>query len=59
LLTSDEPPSALLPGIGEMGSRIGRKESLYIGEFIVVILIWIGYKYCLQPLGTTKMYSVM
>jgi hypothetical protein len=22
---------------------------LYIGEFIGVILIWIGYKYCQQP----------
>jgi len=59
LLTSGEPPSALLPGIGGVGSRIGRRESLYIGEFIGVILIWIGDKYCLQPLDTTNMYPVM
>jgi len=30
-----------------------------ITEFIGVILIWIGYKYCLQPLDTTNMYIVM
>ncbi|MGH9769302.1 MAG: hypothetical protein ACREAB_17900 [Blastocatellia bacterium] len=41
---------ALLPGIGGMGSRMGHTELLYIAEFIGVILIWIGYKYCLQPL---------
>jgi len=42
---------ALLPGIGGMGSRMGRTELLYIGEFIGVILIWIGYRYCQQPLN--------
>jgi len=42
-----------------MGSRMGRTEMLFIAEFIGVILIWIGYKYCLQPLDTTKMYPVM
>jgi len=56
---SDEPPGALLPGIGGMGSRLGRTELPNIAEFIGVILIWIGCKYCLQPLGTTKMYPVM
>ncbi|HKQ80379.1 MAG TPA: hypothetical protein VJ810_42185 [Blastocatellia bacterium] len=40
---------AILPGIGGMGSRMGHTELLYIGEFIGVILIWIGYKYCQQP----------
>lgn len=44
---------ALLPGIGGMGSRMGRTELLYIGEFIGVILIWIGYKYCQQSLDPT------
>jgi len=56
---SGEPPGALLRGIGGMGSRIGRRESLYIGGFIGMILIWIGYQYCLQPLDTTNMYPVM
>ena len=41
---------ALLPGVGGMGSRMGHTELLYIAEFIGVILIWIGYKYCQRPL---------
>jgi len=44
---------ALLPGIGGMSSRMGHTEWLYIGEFIGVILIWIGYRYCQQPLDAT------
>jgi hypothetical protein len=40
---------AILPGIGGMGSRMGHTELLYITEFIGVILIWIGYKYCQRP----------
>jgi len=46
---------ALLPGIGGMGSRMGHTELLYIAEFIGVILIWIGYKYCQQPLDGTNL----
>jgi hypothetical protein len=42
--------SAALPGVGGMGSRMGHTELLYIGEFIGVILNWIGYRYCQQPL---------
>jgi hypothetical protein len=51
---------ALLPGIGGMGSRMGHTELLYIGEFIGVILIWLGYKTCQQPLSvtTTKVGAV-
>jgi hypothetical protein len=45
---------ALLPGIGGMGSRMGHTELLYIAEFIGVILIWVGYKYCQQPLDATN-----
>jgi hypothetical protein len=37
---------AILPGIGGMGSRMGHTELLYIGEFIGVILIWAGYRWC-------------
>jgi hypothetical protein len=51
----DEAPSALLPGIGGMGSRLGRMELHLIGEFIGVILIWIGCKYCQRPLDTINM----
>lgn len=46
---------ALLPGIGGIGSRMGHTELLYIGEFIGVILIWIGYKMCLRPLATLNL----
>jgi hypothetical protein len=46
---------ALLPGVGGMGSRMGRTELLYIAEFIGVILIWVGYKYCQQPLDATNL----
>jgi hypothetical protein len=46
---------AILPGVGGMGSRMGHTELLYIGEFIGVILIWVGYKYCQQPLDAASL----
>jgi hypothetical protein len=46
---------ALLPGVGGMGSRMGHTELLYIAEFIGVILIWIGYKYCQRPLDPANL----
>ena len=49
---------ALLPGVGGMGSRMGHTELLYIAEFIGVILIWVGYKYCQQPLDATDLSAV-
>jgi len=49
---------ALLPGVGGIGSRMGHTELLYIGEFIGVILIWIGYKYCQQPLDATNLTAL-
>jgi hypothetical protein len=49
---------ALLPGVGGMGSRMGHTELLYIAEFIGVILIWIGYKYCQQPLDPANLSAV-
>lgn len=49
---------ALLPGVGGMGSRMGHTELLYIAEFIGVILIWIGYKYCQRPLDPAKLSAV-
>jgi hypothetical protein len=49
---------ALLPGVGGMGSRMGHTELLYIAEFIGVILIWIGYKYCQRPLDPANLSAV-
>ena len=46
---------ALLPGVGGMGSRMGHTELLHIAEFIGVILIWIGYKYCQRPLDPANL----
>lgn len=41
---------AILPGIGGASSRMGHTEILYIGEFIGILLIFFGYKYCQRPL---------
>lgn len=39
---------ALLPGIGGGMAKAGMIEALYIGEFTGIILIWIGYNYCVS-----------
>ncbi len=39
---------ALLPGIGGGMAKAGIVEALYIGEFLGIILIWLGYKACLR-----------
>lgn len=39
---------ALLPGIGGGMAKAGMVEALYIGEFIGIILIFIGYRLCLK-----------
>lgn len=39
---------ALLPGIGGAMAKAGMVEALYIGEFIGIILIWLGYRWCLR-----------
>ena len=36
---------ALLPGIGGMATRMGHVELLYAGEFVGIILIWLGYRF--------------
>jgi hypothetical protein len=41
---------ALLPGVGGFLSRIGHTEGLYVGEFVGIVLIWFGYKYCQRPI---------
>ncbi len=39
---------AILPGIGGSMAKFGVVEALYIGEFVGIILIWLGYRYCAQ-----------
>lgn len=39
---------ALLPGIGGGMAKAGMVEALYVGEFIGIILIFIGYRVCLM-----------
>lgn len=39
---------ALLPGIGGGMAKAGIVEALYIGEFVGIILIWLGYRICLR-----------
>lgn len=40
---------ALLPAIGgSMVRAVGLVEALYIGEFLGLIMIWIGYAYCVR-----------
>ena len=46
---------ALLPGIGGGMAKAGMVEALYIGEFIGIILIFIGYRICLRDSGVTKL----
>jgi hypothetical protein len=36
---------ALLPGIGGMATRMGYTEILYVGEFLGIILIFMGYRW--------------
>lgn len=39
---------ALLPGIGGTMAKAGMVEALYVGEFVGIIFIWSGYRYCLK-----------
>lgn len=38
----------LLPGIGGSMAKAGIVEALYIGELAGIILIWIGYAFCIR-----------
>jgi hypothetical protein len=40
---------ALLPGIGGSMAKAGLVEALYIGEFVGILLIFAGYRACIQP----------
>ena len=39
---------AMLPGIGGVMAKVGAVEVLYVGEFFGIILIWIGYVFCVK-----------
>lgn len=46
---------ALLPGIGGGLAKSGIVEGLYIGEFLGIILIWLGYASCVRrPAGVPE-----
>lgn len=40
---------ALLPGIGGGMAKAGIVEALYVGEFVGLIIIWLGYAACVGP----------
>lgn len=42
---------AILPGVGGGMAKAGIVEALYVGEFVGIILIWIGYSYCVRPVS--------
>jgi len=46
---------ALLPGIGGGMAKAGIVEALYIGEFIGIILIYLGYRICLADKAAPKL----
>lgn len=48
---------ALLPGVGGGMAKAGMVEALYIGEFIGIILIFIGYRICLMDRGVPQLAS--
>jgi hypothetical protein len=39
---------AILPGVGGGMAKAGMVEALYIGEFVGIILIYLGYRFCLR-----------
>ncbi len=40
---------AILPGIGGGMAKGGIVEALYVGEFVGIILIWLGFRWCQKP----------
>ncbi len=45
---------ALLPGVGGMATRLGHTEVLYVGEFVGIILIWMGYRWNVRGPTATR-----
>jgi hypothetical protein len=39
---------AILPGVGGGMAKAGMVEALYLGEFVGIILIYAGYRFCLR-----------
>lgn len=39
---------AILPGIGGSMAKAGVVEALYIGEFVGIVFIWVGYTLCVR-----------
>jgi len=39
---------AILPGVGGSMAKAGMVEALYVGEFVGLIFIWIGYEFCVR-----------
>jgi hypothetical protein len=48
---------ALLPGIGGGMAKQGLTEALYVGEFVGIILIWVGYEICIHAPGVHRSQS--
>ncbi len=40
---------AMMPAIGGAMAKFGIVEGLYVGEFVGLIFIWLGYAYCVRP----------
>lgn len=38
----------ILPGVGGSMAKAGIVEGLYVGELVGIILIWIGYEFCIR-----------
>jgi len=49
---------ALLPGIGGSMAKVGSVESLYVGELVGLICIWIGYAFCVRSPGAKRSAEV-
>ncbi len=47
----------LLPGVGGSMAKAGIVEALYIGELVGIILIWVGYVYCIKKPASTPLDS--
>ena len=45
---------AMLPAIGGGMAKAGAVEVLYVGEFLGIILIWIGYVFCVKTSRSAK-----
>lgn len=50
---------AILPGIGGGMAKGGIVEALYVGEFVGIILIYLGYRLCMIMQGSTSSGKVL